>query len=67
MKKSNYYCILWNPHSRYLHRERLDHYLKSNKRDLLDETFKRRIEVLLDISDSPEELDETLRELSALV
>jgi len=64
MKKSDYWCILWNPLKRYLHRERLDRYLHSNQRDFLDSTDKQRIEVLLEISDSAEEIDAKLKEWS---
>ena len=66
MKTSDYWCILWNPFQRYLHRERLDRYLQSNQRDFLDSEDRQRIEVLLEISDSEEELERKLRDWSAI-
>jgi hypothetical protein len=66
MNYSHYWCILWNPIQRYLHRERLDRYLESNRQDFLDSNDQQRVEVLLELSSSEEEIDQKLKEWSAI-
>ncbi len=64
MTNSEFWCVLWNPVKRYLHRERLDYYLRSNQRAFLDSKDQDRLEVLLEISNSSDEIDAKLKEWS---
>ena len=57
MDKSKFWCIVWNPFSRAISRERLDYYEKANQEDFLDAEDQDRVEILLEISDSETQID----------
>ena len=61
MDRSKFWCVLWNPTRRNIQRERLDHYIESVHRGLHQGFDSRDAEVVLEISDSSEELDELLK------
>ena len=66
MDKSKFWCIVWNPFSRTISRERLDYYEKANQDDFLDSEDQDRIEVLLEISDSERDIDERIKHWSSI-
>tara|TARA_R110002111_G_scaffold38072_2_gene72752 strand:+ start:969 stop:1181 length:213 start_codon:yes stop_codon:yes gene_type:complete len=61
MDNSKFWCVLWNPTRRHIQRERLDYYIKSVHGKFREGFDSRDAEVLLEISDSSEELDIMLK------